>query len=63
VHNSYLFDHVEKSVARAPFRIWPTPAWFADHKNLARLGRELVKMEAAPSWGQLFKVAKEAMKG
>jgi acyl-CoA reductase-like NAD-dependent aldehyde dehydrogenase len=63
VHNSYLFDHPEKSIARAPFRIWPTPAWFADHKNLANLGRELVKMEAAPSWGQLFKVAKQAMKG
>jgi hypothetical protein len=63
VHNSYLFDHPEKSVARAPFRIWPTPAWFADHKNLARLGKELVKMEAAPSWGQLFRVAKEGMKG
>ena len=63
VHNSYLFDHVEKSVARAPFRIWPTPAWFADHKNLANLGRELVKMEAAPTWGQLYRVAKEGMKG
>jgi hypothetical protein len=63
VHNGYLFDFPEKSIARAPFRIWPTPAWFADHKNLAKLGRELVKMEAAPSWGQLFRVAKEGMKG
>ncbi len=63
VHNSFLLDHPEKSVARAPFRIWPTPVWFPDHKNLARLGRELVKMEAAPSWGQLYRVAKEGMKG
>jgi len=63
VHNSYLFDHPEKSIARAPFRIWPTPAWFPDHKNLARLGHELVKMEASPSWAQLFRVAKEGMKG
>jgi acyl-CoA reductase-like NAD-dependent aldehyde dehydrogenase len=63
VHNAFFFDHPEKSIARAPFRIWPTPAWFADHKNLARLGRELVKMEAAPSWGQLYRVAKEGMKG
>ncbi len=63
VHNTYLFDHPEKSVARAPFRIWPTPAWFADHKNLAALGRELVKMEASPGWGQLYRVAKEGMKG
>jgi len=63
VHNAYLFDHPEKSIARAPFRIWPTPAWFADHKNLAALGRELVKMEYRPSWGQLFKVAAQGMKG
>jgi acyl-CoA reductase-like NAD-dependent aldehyde dehydrogenase len=63
VHNGYLLDFPEKSIARAPFRIWPTPAWFADHKNLARLGRELVKMELSPSWGQLFRVAKEGMKG
>jgi len=63
VHNGLLFDHPEKSIARAPFRIWPTPAWFADHQNLANLGRQLVKMEAAPSWGQLARVAMEAVKG
>jgi acyl-CoA reductase-like NAD-dependent aldehyde dehydrogenase len=63
VHNGLLFDHPEKSIARAPFRIWPTPAWFADHKNLANLGRELLKMETAPSWGQLAKVAIQAVKG
>ena len=63
VHNAYLFDHPEKSVARAPFRIWPTPAWFADHRNLRGLGRELVHMEAAPSWGQLFKVVRAALRG
>jgi acyl-CoA reductase-like NAD-dependent aldehyde dehydrogenase len=63
VHNSYLFDHPEKSVARAPFRIWPTPAWFADHKNLAALGRELVQFETTPTWGQLLRVAMAGMKG
>ena len=34
VHNAWLFDHPEKSVLRAPFRIRPTPAWFSDHRNL-----------------------------
>ncbi len=63
VHNGYLLDFPEKSVVRAPFHAWPTPAWFAGHKNLARLGRELLRMEAAPSWGQVLKVAMEAMKG
>lgn len=63
VHNTYLFDHPEKSVVRAPFRIKPTPAWFSDHKNLLGLGKALVKFEAAPSVGKLFAVVKEAIRG
>jgi acyl-CoA reductase-like NAD-dependent aldehyde dehydrogenase len=62
VHNTMLFDHPQKSVARAPFRIWPVPVWFADHKNLANMARKLTTMEASPSWGKLMGVAMEAMK-
>lgn len=63
VHNALLFDHPEKSVVRAPFRIRPTPAWFADHKNLEEVGRRLLLQEAHPSWGGVFRVAGAAMKG
>jgi hypothetical protein len=63
VHNAFLFDHPEKSVVRAPFRIRPTPPWFSDHENLLELGRRLVAFEAKPSWGRLFKVAAAALKG
>lgn len=63
VHNGFLFDHPEKSVVRAPFRIRPTPAWFADHKNLLELGRELTSFEAQPSWIAALRVARAAMKG
>jgi acyl-CoA reductase-like NAD-dependent aldehyde dehydrogenase len=63
VHNAFLFDHPQKSVVRAPFRIRPTPAWFADHKNLAALGRQLTLLEASPSWGKLGRVVLEALKG
>jgi len=63
VHNAFLFDHPEKSVVRAPFRIRPTPAWFSDHKNLRELGRKLVAFEAKPSWGGLVRVVREAVKG
>jgi len=63
VHNTYLFDHAERSVVRAPFRIRPTPVWFPDHKNLADVGRKLTEYEAQPSWGRLFKVALAAFKG
>jgi len=63
VHNTYLFDHPQKSVVRAPFLIKPTPAWFADHRNLAQLGRRLTMFEANPSWFGLPKVAMAGLKG
>ena len=63
VHNALLFDHPEKSVVRAPFRIRPTPAWFADHKNLAEVGQRLLAQEAHPSWGGVMRVAGAAIKG
>lgn len=63
VHNAWLFDHPEKSVLRAPFRMWPTPAWFSDHRNLVELGQVLVAHEAAPSIGTFMKVALAGLRG
>jgi acyl-CoA reductase-like NAD-dependent aldehyde dehydrogenase len=63
VHNAFMFDHPEKSVVSAPFRIRPTPAWFSDHKNLRDLGKQLVRFEAKPSWGAFLRVVSAAVKG
>lgn len=63
VHNTMLFDHPQKSVVRGPFRLWPTPVWFADHRNLADLGRRAAMFEANPSWLGLPAVAFAGMKG
>lgn len=63
VHNALMFDHPEKSVVRAPFRIRPTPAWFSDHNNLRELGQRLVRFEAKPSWGGLASVIGAALRG
>jgi acyl-CoA reductase-like NAD-dependent aldehyde dehydrogenase len=63
VHNALLFDHPQKSVVFAPFRIRPKPVWFADHKNLAEVGRRLLTFEMNPSWGTMFSVATAALKG
>jgi acyl-CoA reductase-like NAD-dependent aldehyde dehydrogenase len=62
VHNTSLFDHPEKSVVRAPFRIRPTPPWFADHPNLLEVGRRLVELEAAPSLRRFLRVVKASLK-
>jgi acyl-CoA reductase-like NAD-dependent aldehyde dehydrogenase len=63
VHNSYLFDRPQKSVAYAPFRIFPTPAWFSTHKNLLGMARQLLKFEAYPSWQNLPGVVMAALRG
>jgi len=63
VHNALLFDHPEKSVLRAPFRIRPTPAWFYDHKNLRGLGQALLRAETSPGLSALVGLAVSGLKG
>lgn len=63
VHNTKLFDHPQKSICRGPFRLWPLPVWFADHRNLAELGRRALWFEASPSWSGLPGLAIAGMKG
>jgi Fe2+ transport system protein FeoA len=61
--DAWLFDHAEKHVVRAPFRIRPKPPWFYDNRNRAEIGRRLVDFEAAPSWGGLARAALATMRG
>jgi hypothetical protein len=63
VHNSLMFDYPEKSVIRAPFRMWPTPLWFPDHRNLAEVGRHLTAFERQPSWARLPAILSAAIRG
>jgi acyl-CoA reductase-like NAD-dependent aldehyde dehydrogenase len=63
VHNTFLFDHPQKAVVRAPFRIKPTPPWFADHRNLARVGERLTYLEANPSLRNVGKLVLAALRG
>lgn len=63
VHNAYLFDHPQKSVVRAPFRIRPTPGWFVTHNNLLQLGKRMAAFEASPKWSQLPGIVIAALKG
>jgi hypothetical protein len=63
VHNTMLFDHPQKSVIFAPFARGPKPVWFADHRSLADLGRRVLDLEAAPTWGKLLRAARAALRG
>jgi len=63
VHNTNLIDHPQKSVLRAPFRMSPTPAWFADHKTAHVMGPALADFEAKPGLIRLPRVIMGAMRG
>ena len=63
VHNTYLFDHPQKSVLYAPFCIRPTPLWFAGHRNLEPLARRFAELQATPTWDRFFAVIVAALKG
>ena len=63
VHNTYLFDKPEKSVIRGPFRVFPRPAWFVTNRNAHGIGERMARFEAAPSFGKLPALMREALRG
>ena len=56
VHNTFMFDYPEKSIVRAPFKIWPKPIWFYDKKNLKEMTQHLLKFEYTNSFVDFIKV-------
>jgi acyl-CoA reductase-like NAD-dependent aldehyde dehydrogenase len=62
VHNTYLFDHPQKSVLRAPFRIFPLPLWFSRHRTLRQVGQRFTAFAAQPTWGNLLATAIAAIR-
>lgn len=63
VHNTLMFSRVEKSVVRAPFRVFPKPVWFATHKTAHKLTPKLSRFEAAPSLAKLPGIFRLALRG
>lgn len=50
VHNTLMFSRPQKSVLRAPFRVFPKPTWFVTQGSKARkVFPRLIEFEAAPS--------------
>ncbi len=50
-------------MVEGPFRINPTPAWFADNRNTHQLGRAMTRFEAKPGLLRLPAVLGAALKG
>lgn len=56
VHNTFLFDRPQKTVLRAPFRVFPRPAWFTRNSSGPAVGRHLTSLTARPTLGRLLRV-------
>ncbi len=63
VHNTLMLTRLEKSVVRAPFRVFPKPVWFATHRTAGKLAPKLARFEAAPSPAKLPGILAAALRG
>ena len=56
VHNTYLFEHPQKSVVYSPFRPLTKPIYFAGHRNLLHLAKQFSRLQVKPSWSRFVQV-------
>ncbi len=75
VHNSFMFECVERSVIEAPFRpfprsvlngemsLLPKPPWFVSNTQQDHIGKFLTEFQYRPSWDKLPKIFFYALRG
>ncbi|WP_339805390.1 aldehyde dehydrogenase family protein [uncultured Marinobacter sp.] len=75
VHNTYMFDKVERCVIRAPFRpfprsllgsgfsLLPRPPWFVTNRKQHKIGRLLTRFQYRPSWLKVPRIFLNALLG
>ena len=56
VHNTLMFDRVEKTIVRTPFRMSPKPAWFPSHSTAHKMARKVTEFEADAALGKIGKL-------
>ena len=73
VHNTMMFDHLEKTVLYGPFHsfpngilagqfgVLPVPPWFVSHKSAHRVAKHLFEFEANPSWLKIPQIVFHAL--
>jgi len=63
VHNTLLYDHVEKSVVRGPWRYHPFPFWSVSNRNLEATAKASMRFMAAPSLLTMLPLVPKAVLG
>lgn len=49
VHNTYLLDHPQKTILRAPLALFPKPMWFSTHRRTQQVAAKLLRLYSRPS--------------
>ena len=62
VHNTRLFDKVQKAVVEGPFAPRIEPLWFSNHRNALAASKALCDWEAAPSISKLPRLIINALR-
>lgn len=63
VHNTWMFERIDKAILRAPLRLSPKPPFFCDHRRMRELGERLTSFAADPSLSAFASVAVTALRG
>lgn len=75
VHNTFMFDKVERTVVEAPFRpfprnllhgsftLLPRPPWFVTNRKADKIGRLLTFFQYKPSWLKIPRMFLNALLG
>ncbi len=63
VHNTFMLDHVQKTVLEGPLTIWPKPFWFPTHKAPEPIAWKVLELYHKPSAWKLPGLVLGSLKG
>lgn len=63
VHNTYLFERIEKSVLSGPLIVRPKPFWFPSHRQADKLAWKALDLYRQPHWRKLPSIFWSALRG
>ncbi|MBL8631657.1 MAG: aldehyde dehydrogenase family protein [Myxococcales bacterium] len=63
VHNTFMFEGIEKAILRGPLAPSPKPPWFVTHKRSHEVAERMLRFEAEPSWLKIPAIAFHALAG
>ena len=63
VHNTFMLEHVQKTVLEGPLAIWPKPFWFPTHKAPEPIAWKVLELYHKPSAWKLPGLILASLKG